>query len=92
MQLLFVKYQTLSVLMFCAIARLCLYLQPAVQLFQGAHVMIYRSVATCLIQYTFLSLCQLFSRENGQNTKILEVRHFCMIQKWPPTVTTRAKH
>ena len=29
-----------------------------------------------------------FLREN-ENTKILEVRHFCMIQKWPPTVTRR---
>ena len=26
------------------------------------------TVATCHIQYTFLNLCQLFSRENGQNT------------------------
>ena len=34
------------------------------------------TVATCHIQYPFLSLCQFFSRENGQNTKILEVRHF----------------
>ena len=25
------------------------------------------------------------SRENGQNTKILQVRHFCMIWKWLPT-------
>ena len=33
------------------------------------------AVATCHIQYTFLSLC-----------------HFHMIQKWPPTVTRRAKH
>ena len=29
------------------------------------------TVATCHIQYTFLSLCQFFSRQNGQNTKIL---------------------
>ena len=34
------------------------------------------TVATCHIQYTFLSLCQFFSRVNGQNTRILEVRHF----------------
>ena len=27
------------------------------------------TVATCHIQYTFLSLCQFVSRENGQNTK-----------------------
>ena len=40
------------------------------------------TVATCHIQYTFLSLCQFVSRENGQNT----------IRKWPPTVTRRAKH
>ena len=50
------------------------------------------AVATCYIQYTFLSLCQFLSRENGQNTKILEVHHFRMIRKWPPTVTGRAKH
>ena len=50
------------------------------------------TVATCHIQYTFLSLCQFVSRENGQNTKILEVRHFRMIRKWLPTVTRRAKH
>ena len=31
------------------------------------------TVATCHIQYTFLSLCQFFSQENGQNTKILKV-------------------
>ena len=30
------------------------------------------TVATSHIQYTFLSLCQFVSRENGQNTKILE--------------------
>ena len=29
------------------------------------------TVVTCHIQYTFLSLCQYVSRENGQNTKIL---------------------
>ena len=34
---------------------------------------------------------RIFSRENGQNAKILEVRHFRMIQKWSPTVTRRAK-
>ena len=32
------------------------------------------------IQHTFLRLCQCFSRENGQNTKILKIRHFRMIQ------------
>ena len=48
------------------------------------------TVATCHIQYTFLIF--FFSRENGQNTKILEVRHFRVIRKWPPTVTRRAKH
>ena len=50
------------------------------------------TVATCHIHYSFLSLCQYFSRENGQNTKILDVRHFRMIGKWPPTATRRAKH
>ena len=33
------------------------------------------TVASCHIQYTFLNLCRFFSRENGQNTKILEVRY-----------------
>ena len=37
------------------------------------------TVATCHIQYTFLSLCQFVSRENRRKTKILEVRHFRMI-------------
>ena len=37
----------------------------------------------------FMSIC---SRENGQNTKILEVCHSRMIRKWPRTVTRRAKH
>ena len=47
---------------------------------------IWLSLLICHIQYTFLSLCQCFSRENGQNTKILEVRHFRTIRK------RRAKH
>ena len=50
------------------------------------------TVATCHIQYTFLSLCPFFARENGQNTKILEVRHFGMTRKWPPIVIRCAKH
>ena len=28
------------------------------------------TVATCHIQFTFLSLCRYFSQENGQNTKV----------------------
>ena len=41
---------------------------------------------------TLFRVCQfLFSRENGQNKKILEVLHFRMIGKWPPTVTRCAK-
>ena len=39
-----------------------------------------------------LGLCQFFSWENGQNTKILEVRHFPVIGKWLLTVTRCAKH
>ena len=50
------------------------------------------TVTTCFIQYAFWSLCHFFSQENRQNTKILEVRHFHMIQIWPPTVTRCAKH
>ena len=30
-----------------------------------------------------------FSRENGQNTKTLEARHFRMIRRWPLTVIRR---
>ena len=45
------------------------------------------NVTTCHVQYTFLS-----SLENGQNMTILEIRHFCMMRKWPPTVIRRAKH
>ena len=43
-------------------------------------------------QTVVLSLCQFFTRKREKNTKILEVRHFPMIRKWPPTVTRRAKH
>ena len=50
------------------------------------------TVTACHIRYTFPSLCQFLSGENGQKTKILEVCHFRMIQKWLPTVTRRAKH
>ena len=49
-------------------------------------------VATCHIWYTFLSLCQIFSQENGQNTKILKVSHFHMIRKWLPPITRCATH
>ena len=34
----------------------------------------------------FSEFATFFKRENGQNTKIFEFHHFCMIQKWPPTV------
>ena len=50
------------------------------------------TVGNCHIQYTFLSLCQFLSQENGQNTKILDVRHFSMVRKWPLRVIRRAKH
>ena len=50
------------------------------------------TVATCHIQYPILSLSQIFSWENGQNTEILEVSHFCMTWKWPATVARRIKH
>ena len=44
----------------------------------SAHVVVYRSDCRYLpySSRVFLSLCQYRSRENGQNTKILEVRHF----------------
>ena len=40
----------------------------------------------------WLSLFAIFNTLFWQNTKILEVRHFRMIRKWPPTVIRRAKH
>ena len=51
----------------------------------------YLTVATCHIQYTFLSLCQLFFTRKWtkyENTK--SPPFFILIQKWPPTVTRRA--
>ena len=50
------------------------------------------TVSTCYIQYTFLSLCQKKLRKNEQSTNILEVHHFCIIQKWLPTVAGPTKH
>ena len=35
-----------------------------------AHVVVYRPVATCHIQYTFLSLCKKFHEEMDKNTKM----------------------
>ena len=67
----------LSVLMLCAHVFIFTSGSPALL---GCHIVVYGFVDTYHIQYTFLSLCQLFfSRENGQNTKILEVRHFRMM-------------
>ena len=47
------------------------------------------NVATGHIQYTFLSLCQIFARENGQNeiTSMI-VRHFLVCQPWVPGLET----
>ena len=47
----------------------------------------------CYLPYSihFSSLCRFISAENGQKTKILEVRRFRMIPKWPPTVTRPRK-
>ena len=33
-----------------------------------------------------------FHEKTEKNMKMLEGRHFCMIQKWPPTVTKCTKH
>ena len=38
------------------------------------------------------AICFFFSRGNGWNTKILEVRHFRMIRKWPPTIIRCPNH
>ena len=57
-----------------------------------------REVYWCHCRYlpysiNFSEFISFFSlRENRQNTKILEVRHFRMIRNWPPTVIGRAKH
>ena len=52
---------------------------------QGAHVVVDWSDC-CYLPYSIhfpKLLCQFFfSRENGQSTKIFEVHHFRMIQKW----------
>ena len=70
----------------------CLYIYIWQLSYFRAPTLWFIDIVTCRIQYTFLSLCKFISRENGQNMKILSVRHFCIIQKWPPTVTRRAKH
>ena len=67
-------------------AHLCLYLHPAAQLFRAPTLwFIELTVATCHIQYTFLSLCHCYSRETGQNTKILEVRRQLLV---PQSINT----
>ena len=61
--------------------------------FRGTQVMVYRSDCRYLpYSVHFSGFMPIFSRENGQNTKILEVRHSRMVQKWLPTVTRRAEH
>ena len=49
------------------------------------------TVATCHIQYTFLSLCQFFHEKTPKTRKHSKSAIF-MIREWPPTVTRRAKH
>ena len=53
-----------------------LYLHPHLSSFRAPTLwFIDLTIATCHIQYKFLSLCQFVSRENGQNTKILQVEN-----------------
>ena len=52
--------------------------------------MVYQSDC-CYLPYSmhFSGFMSIFTRENGQNMKIFEVRHFHMIRKWPQAVTRR---
>ena len=65
----YIRWSSLSINALCA----CVYIDiQQVSSFRAPTLwFIDLTVATCHIQYTFLSLCQFFSRENGQNTKIL---------------------
>ena len=72
--------EALSVLMLCA---------PVF-----AYVVVYRSDC-CYLPFSmhfseFLS--NFFHKKTEQNMKILGVRHFCMIPKWPLIVIRHAKH
>ena len=51
--------------------------------------MVYRS--DCHYLPYSIHFSEFISRVNGQNTKILEVRHFRMIRKWPPRVILDAQ-
>ena len=85
--------EALSVLMLCAPVFIIIYIRQLNPFRPPTLWFINLAVATCHIQYTFLSLCQFFLRENGEkNTKILKVRHFRIIRKWPSSVIRRAKH
>ena len=78
--------EVLSVLMLCAPVFIFTSGSSALLGRQRQLWLIDLTVATCRIQvYAFF-----VSRVNGQNTRILEVRHFHLIRKWPPTVTSRA--
>ena len=72
--------EVLSVLMLCTLISIFTSGSSALLLRAPTLWFIDLTVATCHIQYTFLSLCQFVSRENGQNRKILKVCHFRMIQ------------
>ena len=78
--------EALSVLMLC-VPVFYIYIQQLSSFRAPTLWFIHLTVTTCHIQYTFLSLCQFISRENGQNRKIhvLEVLHFCMTWKCLPT-------
>ena len=74
--------KALSVLMLCA---------PVFIFTSGSMLwFIDLTVATCHIQYTFLSLCQFFHEQTDKTRKYYDT--ISVIRKWPPTVTRRAKH
>ena len=54
--------------------------------------MVRLSIWLSLVAIFNIFFCFFSPRENIQNTKTLEVRHFRMVRKWRPTVTGRAKH
>ena len=62
------------------------------ELINGVCVNSQYNVASISCQLKLFDTGEMFSQENRQNTKILGVRPFRMIPKWPPTVTRRAKH
>ena len=88
--ILFVK-EALSVLMLCA---------PVFIFASGSSALLGRPCCGLSIWLSLLAIfntlfwvyVNFFHEKTNKTRKTLEVRHFRMIRKWPPTVTRRAKH